>query len=313
MKCFYLSNIRYFFAVIVITLALILGCHRDAPQVIDRKYLPPHTLTTIVAELKIYQSADIYRFPYPRTPAGQNVFKATLKRLDNFENLYPEFRDEFKEIIDFSRALAFEKLGETDRAAEYYQIVAESKGSPLQQEACRRLAIIEQINSVLQIETQPKTVEGLLIIYEQRIFGIEQLLKTIDDPEFEPLLLLLREQAQLEYALLLKDHYSLLEDGIQKTIEAFNRLIETNQESKLLWSHRMRLADFYYELAKDYIAQQSPDSIEFSAEKFKSITEPARELYYEISLADGYPEKLEAKNKLSAINSFISSILEQAK
>ena len=74
----------------------------------------------------------------------------------------------------------------------------------------------------------------------------------------------------------------------------------------------MMLADFYYELAKYYTARQSPTSPEFSVERFKSMAEPARQLYYEISLADGYPEKLEAKSKLSAINSFINDIIEQA-
>ncbi|MCD6384330.1 hypothetical protein J7M23_00995 [Candidatus Sumerlaeota bacterium] len=311
-KSTHILNLKYTLAGIVIALGVMWGCQHQTSTIIDRKYLPPHTLSTIIAELKIYQSADIYRFPYPRTPAGQNVFKATLRRLDNFERLYPELAGEFKDIIDFSRALAFEKLGEIDKADKYYRSVTECRDSPLQQEARRRLTIIDQINTVLQKETNPQTLEGLLVIYEQQIYGMGQLLKTIEDPEYKPILFLLREQAELEYALLLKEHYSLLDDGIQKTIDAFKSLIKDNQESKRVWSHRMMLADFYYELAKYYTARQSPTSPEFSVERFKSMAEPARQLYYEISLADGYPEKLEAKSKLSAINSFINDIIEQA-
>lgn len=306
-----------------LTLMLIIvvfcSCRTAPPQLIDRELLPSHTLTSIVAELKIYQMADVYRFPYPQTPAGQNVFKATLKRLDNFETLYPGVATD---IVNFSRALAFEKLCQLKEAADHYRLLITSQtgeqeqekdNSPLTAEAQRRLTLVEQIIRANDPGAYPSTLSGLLVFYEQRIYNLSQLLKEIQDEEYKTLIKLLREQAQLEVALLLKDNYTALDDGIRKTLAAFDSLIKQNEDSKLVWSHRLRLADFYYQLARDYVGRVSPHTTMFKLERFKDLTEPARQLYYEISLADGYPEKLEAEHKLAAINAFINAVISQSR
>ncbi len=285
------------------------GCQRRQPDIIDRKYLPPHTLATIVGELKIYQSVDFYRFGFPETPAGQNVFKATLKRLDNFENLYP---DEMVDIVSFCRALALEKVGKTDEAALYYEKVMQDESSPLVKEAQERLAMLREINNLLFPQTTPSTLQASIVLLEQQVYGLNRLVNNIENAEYEPLLMYLRENVQMEYALLLKNHHAVLEEGIKKATAIINVLIEENPESARFWAHKLMLADFYFELAKEYTILIPPGSLEFSTREFLEFAETARQLYYETSLADGFHEKLEAKYKLSAISEFIDATVDKA-
>ncbi|MCX7767215.1 MAG: hypothetical protein N2246_10970, partial [Candidatus Sumerlaeia bacterium] len=214
-------NFKFFlcilsFLTLILNLIVFCSCRTPKPEIIDKELLPSHTLTSIVAELKIYQLSDVYRFSYPQTPAGQNVFKATLQRLDNFETLYPGVATD---IVNFSRALALEKLCQLKEAASYYRLLIPPPNiqnerkeyeSPLIAEAQRRLSLIEQIIRANEPGAYPSTLSGLLVFYDQRIYNLSQLLKEIQDEEYRVLIKLLREQAQLEVALLFKDNYTCL-------------------------------------------------------------------------------------------------------
>ncbi len=295
---------------LVVVATSISGCGKRTPSVIDQEYLPPHTLAGIITELKLYESADCYRLPYPRTPAGQNVFKATVKRLDNFQELYP---DKNTDIVLFSRALALVKLGEIRAAVDTYSaLIQYFSDSPLVDETKRRLRRLEKILDVMDTDIFPSTVEGSITMYNRQIYETAILIQETEESYYHSLLLLLRERLQVERALLLKVHYASLEEGVNRTLDAFRDLIAENKESKRIWEHRLMSADFYYSLAREYTASTPPDSLHFDREQFEAITGPARELYFHISRADGYHEKIEAEHKLKAINAFIKATLDKA-
>ena len=88
-------------------------------------------------------------------------------------------------------------------------------------------------------------------------------------------------------------------------------IIDEHKESKNYYTHHLRLADFYFQLAKEYVDLNAPEGTEFREEKFEELINAAADLYFAVSQADGYREKEEGKAKLKSLFSFANSVSQK--
>ncbi len=124
----------------------------------------------------------------------------------------------------------------------------------------------------------------------------------------EALAKLEKEKNEVDFAIFLQDNRHLLKNGTQRALEIWNVIIKEHGKSKNIHSHKMNLADFHYSLAKEYATLYPPERTGFDWKTFESLARPARDIYYQVSQADGFAEKKEAKGKLEAILSFMDTI-----
>ena len=97
-------------------------------------------------------------------------------------------------------------------------------------------------------------------------------------------------------------------DGNESVLLAYRQLLDKHHESKNRFRYRLELADFYVRLAHDYVAQNDPETLRYDAEIFESLGSAALQHYAKISQEDGVIEKLEAQNKLGALQSYMARI-----
>jgi hypothetical protein len=264
----------------------------------------------MVADLQAHLDEDIYRFGYPRDLTGQNLFKATIVRLLNYQNLYP---GQFSDVINFSLAQCYERLGNFEKAIQHYDTVRLIDDSPLAELAEQNLEIATEFHSATEQNYQLDSLSDYILDVESRIAKLDKLTIKYRDSFYQILARKEKEQLLVEFAHILKESRYALPDGPQRSINAFQLLIDENPESIRKFEHRLQLADFYYELASEYAAINHPERGDFFAQTFDNFIELAINIYYEVAQADGYLEKIEAKFKLISIQEFERRIRQKSK
>jgi len=288
-----------FFCVLAVFLC---GCG-SSPKPPPSLY-PYENLLTVVADSQTYLRADVYRFPYPLDPSGQNAYKSFIVRLANYETLYP---DRFTEALAFLRARLYERLGDYEQAIHFYIVTSSMKGE-LQKEAEKRLITTRRFYDICQNPVRAKTLEEYILSYEKRQSEMLGLINECAGSDTECLARLEKEKTDVDFALFLQNNRYLLREGANRCIRLWQSIIEEHRESKNLQSHRLHLGDFYFSLAKEYASWKPPERIGFDWETFEKFAFEARRLYYAVSREYGYPERLEASGKLEAVLSFIDSV-----
>ena len=272
-----------------------------------RRDLPVHpyeNLLSILADFQWHLEDDIYRFAYPRDAAGNSIFKITIVRLANYQALYP---DRFPDIVAFARAQAYERLGDYPQAIGNYKDVL-SSSTELEQLAKEKMAVAEEFNEIVNNPVGQRTLQGYMDIISERIARLDQLITRYQGTPYEALARVEKENAELEYAVLLMENRMVIRDGVEKAVSQIQKLIQDNSESKRIYAHHLLLADFYFELAKEYILLNDPEQAVFKIEEFEALVSSARAQYYMVEQADGYEEKLEARAKLKALSEFANTI-----
>lgn len=264
---------------------------------------PYENLLTIMADCQRALGADIYRFAYPVDATGQNIYKSSLVRLANYEKLYP---GKFTEPLTFMRARLYERLGDYAQARHYYGIVAAMKGE-LAELAEGRLPIADNFEAITGHVIRARTAEEYQRESELKMASLRTLIEKCAGLDAEPLARVELEKAEVDHAVFLQDNRHLLQDGTRLAVEKWKGIIGSHSESKNLPSHRIHLADFYYSLAKEYVTWVPPERIGFEWKVFENFAVQARDIYYEVSQMDGYPEKREGRAKLEAILAFIET------
>ncbi len=277
-----------------------------------RRELPVHpyeNLLSILADFQWHLEDDIYRFPYPRDAAGNSIFKITIVRLANYQELYP---DRFRDIVAFARAQAYERLGDYQQAiANYQQVLGNNTElKPLAQE---KMAIAEEFNEIISQPLDQRTLQGYMDALKDKIAQLNQLITLYEGTPYEALAKVEKENAEVEYAVLLIENRMVIRDGVEKAVIQIQKLIQNNSESKRTYSHLVLLADFYFALAKEYVLLNDPEQAAFKIEEFEALVSAARAQYYQVEQADGYEEKLEARAKLKALGEFTNTIAARAK
>jgi tetratricopeptide (TPR) repeat protein len=262
----------------------------------------------LAGEIKRHTLYDFYRRPWPRDAGGYNPFRAGLIRLANFERLYPGRQ---RDLVAFLRGECLLFLCEYDKAADAFEQAA-SYPTSLREPATARRRVCLDLAAATQIDVLPETIDAALSYLDQRITRIEQWREQNDKPELKRLLLLEKESADVLKAEFVQSVMAVRTDGFRQAIEVWLRVIEEHEESYRVMSYRLTLASIYESAARSYLHENPPESFAFSSEVFMNYCNPARVLYLQVSLADGYRERPQGQAKLQAINTLIETTLRDA-
>lgn len=112
-------------------------------------------------------------------------------------------------------------------------------------------------------------------------------------------------QEEIEHADMVRARYAIeirhvVPDGTVVALQELQRVATRHGASKNRLRHLMRLADFYADLAKEYLDAVPPESLVFDPARFRELADAAIQLYELVGSHDGRPEKLEATRNLEA-------------
>ncbi|MGC8740526.1 MAG: hypothetical protein ACP5QZ_04155 [Candidatus Sumerlaeaceae bacterium] len=271
---------------------------------------PTENLLIIVADIQRHLADDVYRYPYPQDFTGQNIFRAALIRLANYETLYPK---KLPDIVSLAKAQAFEKLTAYEEALANYEKAAKSSDPNIAKSASEGA---ERMRRFIRVVRQSLDRSGLRT-YER---DLSKLIRDLDDlvaelkgTHSQCLALLERERAQLLLAEFYVTMRFIQPYTTDDALAQLRRNIEQNKDSKQRYRHRMMLADFYFELATQYMIKADPDGPNFDMRQFEGYANAARSEYDIISRADGFPQKAEARAKLLAVEALVQEVTERAR
>jgi len=296
----------------------------STPEV-DPVYRPTENVLEVVAVLRAHIDDDTYRFEPARDFTGRNVYRSSLLRLENLEELHPDAlrAGHMDGVIAFAKARSLERLRAFDLAAENYRLAADIS-EDLKLEALRSADICDQLHEAAQMSEALEPPGESDINSDTAIAS--QLVELDPDSvleEFEARLALLDDLAaiaegthqsaivreEIERADVARAHYFV---GIRKTdangdvraIGELQRVIHRHPTSKNFNRHLLELADLYAELAVEYSSSYPPESLLFDPVRFQELVEGASRLYEMVASRDGTPEKLEASRRLEAFLAF---------
>ena len=281
-------------------LALCAACSRTTGP--PRRTPDYETLLLLQADFLRYARYDVYRAAPPLDLSGQNVFRATLARLDYFESTNPGVNSD---IVDFLRGQAAVRLGNYASAIEAFGRVAETSESPeVAAKARERLERVWLLREAVQPTEQPENLGAYFTEIERRRGRLAEIEEQFAGSYDAVLARRELEQADVEYALALFRNRFLVEGSSQRALEFASDMIERHGSSRRVHEHRLMLGRFYLELAQDLAALSPPDRSGFDAEVFYGLAQAAQREFLTVSLADGYDEKLEAEGLLRTLEAF---------
>jgi hypothetical protein len=305
------------------TLALCAAC-ASTPEV-NPVYQPTENVLEIIAVLRAHIDDDTYRFQPARDFTGRNVYRSSLLRLENLEELHPDAlrAGHMDGVIAFAKARSLERLRAFDLAAANYRLAADIS-KDLKLDALRSADICDLLYETAQMtrELEPQGETGIdsdtetiarlveldpdsvLAEFEARVALLDDLAVIAEDTHHSPIV-----QEEIERADVARANYFV---GIRKTdvngdvraIGELQRVTNQHPASKNFNRHLLELADLYAELAVEYTSTYPPESLLFDPVRFQELVEGASRLYEMVASRDGTPEKLEASRRLEAFLAF---------
>ncbi|MBN1477262.1 hypothetical protein JXA47_10950 [Candidatus Sumerlaeota bacterium] len=266
-------------------------------------------MLTILAELELHRHEDLYRFGYPRDVTGQNVFRASLVRLANWEAQWP---GRWPDIVAFSKALAYESLGEFTEARLHFERVA-AMDTDLSEAADEHLAVIERFAELESFEPQGQTLTLFLLDFEDHVEDWRREAVRRRDTPWESITRVAWEQSEMQLAEALREARFSLSDGEERYRASCEALIENHGESHRIHRHWLRLGDYHRDLAERLVVFNPPSQTAFDLDTFESLITAARAIYLQVERADGFHEKLEARARLAALEEFAARVREEAR
>jgi hypothetical protein len=268
------------------------------------QYVTEEDLLKIVGEFQRAAGKDTYRFSIPKDVTGANVYKATLNRLQDYEEKHP---GAYPELITFTRARAYEGLREYDKALAQYQLVSQSRHQ-LNDEAAKAVETLALFQNLRQQPISATTPVEYLQSLDEQISGWQELQKRYASTPYESLAREEEERLDRAKVAFLEINRYRLEDGNESVVLAYRQLLEKHKESKNSYRYQLEFADFYFALAQEYVAQADPQSLTFDSAVFEDLGRTALRLYAQVAQEDGIIEKLEAKGKLEALEAYIAKV-----
>ncbi len=293
--------------------ALVLSC--ASSQEPDPRYQPAQNVLEVVAVLRRHIPDDTYRFAPARDFAGRNVYRATLARLENFEQIHSESlrAGHMNDVLAFSKGRALERIRAFDLAASSYRQVGE-RDAALHADADSSARICETLFEVSSLGRRKRGTPGfalgkirseeILTTYERQNALLENLAQRTLDNHYAAVV-----HEELEFADIERAHYFvatryLRPDGDVQALAELQRVAVRHRESKLANQHLLALANLYAELADEYVRANPPQTLQFDPPTFEELAEAAMRLYEAVANQDGTPEKLEAGRRLEAFLAF---------
>jgi hypothetical protein len=277
-------------AAVALLLAGSSGCSTHQP---NPRYRPTQSVLEAVAVLRRHVPDDTYRFEPARDFTGRNVYRASLLRLENLEQIHAESlrAGHMDDVIAFAKGRSLERLRAYDLAATSYRSAAERDG-PLRQDALASAAVCDALD------------EAAGLSGEQRAALLNALQEDQADSHYAAVIREELELGQLEDAQRLVAARRLEPDGGVRALSALQRLVIDHRESKNQNRHLLRLADLYEELAREYVAANPPAGLRFDPPAFEELVDAAARLYEAVANQDGATERLEASQRLESFIAF---------
>lgn len=274
---------------------LISGC--TSKMVPEPQYVPAGDLLDILKDFQRLSRVDLYRFPIPKDVTGINVMKATLIRLEDYEKKNP---GQFSDIIQFSRAEAYEKLRDYDQAAAYYRKIPESDGR-LGIQAAKNIEVIESFRRVLEKPLSADDPFEYTKNLDAKLEDWNGLIRKYQATPYECLARIEEERIDRAKVAFVELNRYRLKDGNQMVILGYTQLVTKHRESKNVYRYLLDFGDFYTRLAKEYAAQNDPEGLNFDPTVFDQLAKSALRLYTEVAQVDGVLEKIEAQGKIEGL------------
>lgn len=294
-----------FGCVLALLLGALAGCARS-----DKQMPYPHeSILSALAELKIWLRSDPYREEPGRDLEGQNIFRATLTRLDSIDPLTgPEYDD----ILAFARAECFERLGNWKSAEEQFQRVA-GMGTSLSEEAGIRLIWVKRF---LAARREPPSLDNLadyLDYLDGQTVQFEQLRRSGPMFPYDSYIMIELERIQEQKAAFLFMNRAVIKDASTRAIATQEALLKAHAASRRIGEHELALGGFYEGLARDYLRLHPPQWSGFDEEQWLAWIEKARELYNKAAERDGDLAKPEAQARLRTVEALATRTLRLAR
>lgn len=301
---------------LAVAAGLAVGC-ASTPEV-DPRYRPAESLLEVLAVLQRHVPDDTYRFEPARDFTGRNVYRSSLLRLENLEQIHADAlrAGHFDGVIAFGKARALERLRAYDLAAGQYALAAERE-SELAAEARRSAALDAGLAEAraIRIVPEPATAQDaasmqiaapaeVLAHYEQRVALLDTLAREARGTHHEAIVREERERADLARARYFVAARTLLEDGDVRAVAELQRVATLHPDSRHEPRHLLELADLFATLSDEYVEAHPPESLGFDPAEFRDLVDSAARLYEMVAARDGTPEKLEASRRLEAFLAF---------
>lgn len=291
---------------IAVLLFVLAGCAGAGGVAKDSRYAPSESLLDIVTNFHRFSREDLYRFPVPKDLAGINVHRATLIRLDDYEENHP---GRYPDIIMYTRAMAYERLREYGKAMDAYRRVAAMESSPLSPEARASLEALGDFEKILEDYGASNGDPAAFVAHlEEKARAWRALGEMYRGTVYEYLTLIEAERMDRLTTEYLQVNRHRLAGGDDLVIEAYQALITTHESSKHRNEYVVELADFYVVLAREYVRAHPPQDRTFQWQEFAEWANKAWRLYADIAQRDGSLEKLEAQGKLQALQAYLSKV-----
>lgn len=279
------------------TLALLLTAACSRTEAPNPRYVQPANLLEIINEFQRLSREDVYRFEIPKDVTGTSIPKATLLRLDDFERKHG---NGYRDIVEFTRASAYERLRHYDRAVHHYEVVARD-GGELAEPAKRQLDALKTFRAVANVALSKDDALEYIKALDDLFLAWNTLIR---QHEGTPLAFLARVEAERidrDKVAFIELNRHRLNDGDELVIVGYTELLSRHAQSKNYHRHKLDFGDYYVKLAKEYSIRNHPEGFDFRMETFDELARSAMELYAEVAQQDGAPEKLEASGKIEAL------------
>jgi hypothetical protein len=304
-------------------LALGLACACATPE-IDPRYRPSASALEIIAVLERHVPDDTYRFEPARDFTDRNVYRSTLLRLENLEQLHADAlrAGHLDGAIAFAKGRALERLRAYDLAADAYHLAAEREPE-LRAEALRSADLLDALHDAVTAPSPLAPAKGdgerigalalpdadaALAQFEARAAKLEELARTAEGTHHAYVIAEEVERADLERARYFTRLRDVLPDGDLRAVAELERVALRHGESKRAARHLLALADLYADLSLDYVESHPPEGLHFDPGTFRDLVDSGSRVYEMVASRDGAPEKLEATRRLEAFLAFALSV-----
>jgi len=296
------------------------GC-ASKPE-IDPRYRPSESVLEVLAVLQRHVPDDTYRFPPARDFTGRNVYRSSLLRLENLEQIHANAlrAGHMDGVIAFGKARALERLRAYALAAEAYRLAAEREAT-LADEALRSAELCDDLQRARDTDVEPVPMAtqetDLLEIpapalalarFEDRAALLETLSIAAAGAHQAVIVREEIERNDLERARYFVRVRSLLIDGDVRAAAELERVVTLHAESKRYPRHLLDLANLYATISAEYVDHFPPESLDFDPAEFRDLVDSSARLYEMVAARDGTTEKIEATRRLEAFLAFALSV-----
>jgi hypothetical protein len=280
----------------------------------DPRYRPTESVLEVVAVLRRHVPDDTYRFAPALDYTGRNVYRASLLRLENLEQVHAEAlrAGHLDDVIAFAKGRALERLRAFDLAATSYRRAAEREGE-LRQDALRSAALCDALTEAAALQAGAGEAEGApgsggaaasLRRLDARTALLEALRPDVSGSHYAALIREEEERTDEERARLLVHARHADPEGDLRAVAALQQVVLAHRESKNANRHLLALADLYADLAVEYEQANPPVGLGFDPPTFEDLVSSATRLYEAVANQDGATERLEASRRLESFLAF---------